>query len=262
MRQLFPVAIDPVDPVDVYGDQPDPGPFVRLNMIASVDGATTLTGLSGGLGGPGDHRVFMALRSLADAVLVAAGTVRAEGYGPAVLPADVQDVRRVRGQAPVPPIAVVSRSAQLDWEAPFFTAAAARPIVITVAGAPAEARARAAEVAHVVLAGNDDVDLTRAVGALAERGFSAVLAEGGPTFNAQLALTGLLDELCLTLSPRLVAGDARRILAGPALPVPLDLVPLTVCEEGGFLFLRFGVQRPGGVTAAGASAKAAPGGAP
>jgi riboflavin biosynthesis pyrimidine reductase len=243
VRQVFPVTIDPVDPVDVYGDRSDRRPFVRLNMIASVDGATTVAGLSGGLGGPGDHRVFMTLRSLADAVLVAAGTVRAEGYGPAVLPADVQEVRRARGQAPLPPIAVVSRSLQLDWETPFFTAATIRPIVVTAAGAPAEARGRAEEVADVVLAGDDDVDLTRAVGALAERGFSAVLAEGGPGFNDQLALAGLLDELCLTLSPRLVGGDARRILAGPALPVPLGLVLLAVCEEDGFLFLRFGVQR-------------------
>ncbi len=79
VRQLLPVAIDPVDPVDVYRDSPGRTPSVRLNMIASADGATTLAGLSGGLGGPADHQVFMALRSLADAVLVAAGTVRAEG---------------------------------------------------------------------------------------------------------------------------------------------------------------------------------------
>jgi riboflavin biosynthesis pyrimidine reductase len=263
MRQVFPVVIDPVDPVDVYRDRPGAGPFLRLNMIASVDGATALAGLSGGLGGAADHRVFMALRSLADAVLVAAGTMRAEGYGPAVLPPEIREARRARGQAPVPPIAVVSRSCNLDWESPFFTAATVTPIVVTVAAAPAGARARAGEVADVVLAGDDDVDLARAVDALAERGFSSVLAEGGPSFNGQLAGAGLLDELCLTLSPWLVGGEARRILAGPALPVPLPVAPASVCEEDGFLFLRFAVPQtrastaqtvPPGRTASGSSA--------
>ncbi|MBA2471912.1 MAG: dihydrofolate reductase family protein, partial [Pseudonocardiales bacterium] len=81
MRQLLPVAADPVDPAVVYADLPvaQGRPSVRLNMIASLDGAATVDGLSGGLGGPADHRVFAALRELADVVLVAAGTVRAEG---------------------------------------------------------------------------------------------------------------------------------------------------------------------------------------
>jgi riboflavin biosynthesis pyrimidine reductase len=163
-----------------------------------------------------------------------------------VLPADVQGARRARGQAPVPPIAVVSRSGRLDWESPFFTAATVRPIVVTVAAAPAQVRSRAAEVAEVVLAGDDDVDLPRALAALAERGFSSVLAEGGPSFNSQLAAARLLDELCLTLSPHLVGGDARRILTGAPLPVPLTVEPRSICEEDGFLFLRYAVRpKPG-----------------
>ena len=116
MRQLIPEPVDPVEPLDVYRDLPvvEGRPAVRLNMIASVDGATAVEGRSGALGGPADRRVFAALRSLADIVLVAAGTVRAEHYGPAALP-----------------IAVVSGSLRLDWEAPFFTAATHRPMVVT-----------------------------------------------------------------------------------------------------------------------------------
>jgi riboflavin biosynthesis pyrimidine reductase len=114
MRQLFPSPVDPVDPADVYGDPPRTGPGgrpgVRLNMIASVDGATTVAGVSGGLGGGADHELSALLRSLADVVLVAAGTVRAEGYGPSRVP-----------------VAVVTRSCRLDWESPFFTAPVARP---------------------------------------------------------------------------------------------------------------------------------------
>jgi hypothetical protein len=99
MRRLFPDPLDPVDPGDVYGDPPRTGPGgrpgVRLNMIASVDGATTVARVSGGLGGGADHDLFGLLRSLADVVLVAAGTARAEGYGPSRVPVAVAGDRDV-----------------------------------------------------------------------------------------------------------------------------------------------------------------------
>src|SRR5205823_5553237 len=99
-------AVDDVDPADVYADLPvgEGRPSVRLNMISSLDGATTLKGVSGGLGSAGDKRVFGILRSLADVVLVAAGTVRAEHYGPSTIP-----------------VAVVTHTAHLDWDSPFFS---------------------------------------------------------------------------------------------------------------------------------------------
>ena len=124
---MLPRAADLVDPAVVYADLPVASgrPAVRLNMIASLDGAATVDGLSGGLGGPADHRVFAALRELADVVLVAAGTVRAERYGPAKVP-----------------LAIVTRSCALDLDAPLF-AEGARPIVITVATAPPAAVAAA-----------------------------------------------------------------------------------------------------------------------
>jgi riboflavin biosynthesis pyrimidine reductase len=244
VRQLYPVAADPVDPSDVYGTAPRVSgrPGVRLNMIASVDGATSVDGLSGALGGPGDRRVFFALRSVADVVLVAAGTMRAEGYGPAELPTEIRDARQRAGQTPVPAIAVVSRSCNLDWQTPFFTAATVRPVILTVADAPVDHRSRAAEVADVVTAGEHDVDLGRALDAIGERGARSVLAEGGPSLNAQLAGAGLLDELCLTLSPSVVGGAAKRIVTGPALDPTSSLELRSVCEEDGYLFLRYGVQ--------------------
>jgi riboflavin biosynthesis pyrimidine reductase len=247
VRQLFPVAADPVDPSDVYGAAPRASgrPGVRLNMIASVDGATSVDGLSGALGGPGDRRVFLALRSVADVVLVAAGTMRAEGYGPAELPSEICEARQRAGQTPVPAIAVVSRTCNLDWQTPFFTAATARPMILTVADASEERRSRAAEVADVVIAGEHDVDLRRALDAIGERGARSVLAEGGPTLNAQLAGAGLLDELCLTLSPSIVGGAAKRIVTGPALDPRSSLKLRSVCEEEGYLFLRYGIDGAG-----------------
>jgi riboflavin biosynthesis pyrimidine reductase len=245
VRQLFPIARHTVDPSDVYGDPPRAAdrPGVRLNMIASVDGATAVEGRSGTLGGAADHAVFFAMRSAADVVLVAAGTVRAEGYGPAELSAETQDARQRRGQMPVPPIAVVSRTCNLDWQTPFFTAARVRPIIVTVSEAPEHQRSRASDVADVVIAGERDVDLRRALDAIGERGARAVLAEGGPSLNAQLAGGGLLDELCLTLSPSMVGGDSRRIVTGPALDPRSTLELRSVCEDDGFLFLRYQTDR-------------------
>jgi riboflavin biosynthesis pyrimidine reductase len=224
MRQLLPFPRDPVDPATVYDDLPstEARPTVRLNMIASIDGATAVAGLSGGLGGPADRALFAVLRSQADVVLVAAGTVRAERYGPSNVP-----------------VAVISRSCSLDWDSPFFTAAIAPPIVVTVAEAPTLERKKAADLADVIIAGERDVDLAAALGALAERGYARVLAEGGPTLNGQLAVAGLLDELCLTVSPLLAGGDAKRILAGPALVPGSGWRLHSLCEQDGFLFLRY-----------------------
>ena len=224
MRQLFPESIDAVEPLEVYRDLPvvEGRPAVRLNMIGSVDGATAVDGRSGGLGGPADRKVFAALRSLADVVLVAAGTVRTENYGPGQLP-----------------IAVVSGSLRLDWDAPFFTAATHRPIVITAGRAPAESLQQAEVVADVLVAGDAEVDLGQAVAQLGERGLAHVLAEGGPSFNGTLAAAGLLDELCLTVAPVLVSGAAKRIVAGPPLQPPPDMQLRSLCEEDGYLFLRY-----------------------
>jgi riboflavin biosynthesis pyrimidine reductase len=224
MRQLLPIPIDPVDPAGIYADLPRSAhrPAVRLNMIASIDGATAVGDVSGGLGGPADKHVFGVLRSLADVVLVAAGTVRAEQYGPSAVP-----------------IAVVTRTAELDWQSPFFTMAMARPIVLTVDDAPAENLCRAANVADVIVVGSGGVDFGRALGELGARGHHHVLAEGGPTLNGQLALAGVIDELCLTLSPKLAAGSAKRILAGPDLPTPTPLELHSLLEDDGYLFLRY-----------------------
>ena len=109
--------------------------------------------------------------------------------------------------------------------------------MITVAEAPVLERKKAADRADVIVAGDRDVHLASALDALAARGFAAVLAEGGPSLNGQLATAGLLDELCLTMSPRLVGGDAKRILAGPAVVTRREWQLRSLCEQDGFLCL-------------------------
>lgn len=241
MRPLFPGAAVPADPAVVYGDWPAPSgrPGVRVNMIASADGASAVDGTSGGLGGPADRRIYLLLRSLADVALVGAGTVRAEGYGAPALPSELVAAREARGQAPLPRLAVVSRSCDLPWDASLFTSPASRPFVVTVAAAPDDRRARAARVADVVVAGEEIADLERALVALGEAGARAVLCEGGPGLNGQLLRAGLVDELCLTVAPMLVAGAAGRIATGPPLVPPVGLELASALEEDGFLFLRY-----------------------
>jgi riboflavin biosynthesis pyrimidine reductase len=241
MRLLYPHFEDVVDPAEIYADLPSAvgRPSVRLNMIVSVDGGTSWNGVSGGLGGPADKALFAVMRTLPDVVLVASGTMRAEHYGPAVLPPDAQDARRARGQQPVPPIAVVSQRCAFDWESDFFTAATAQPFVITASSADAANVARAREVAEVIIAGDELVDLRVAVGDLGGRGVEHILAEGGPTLNGELATAGLLDEVCVSLAPLLASGDAKRIIAGSTLEQLERLRLRSILEDDDYLFLRY-----------------------
>ena len=246
MRALLPVARSVVDLVEAYAlpsDAASDRPFVRCNMISSLDGAVTVEGRSRLLGGPADRKVFQTLRALADVVLVGAGTVRAEGYGPVRVSPELRAGRQERGQSPVPPIAVVTGAGNLDWSSPFFTQAEARPIVFTSAAIDPRVRRRGEEVADVVVAGDERVDPRSALGHLDALGLRSVLLEGGPGLNAEVAHAGLLDELCLTIAPRMVAGSGPRVLAGPELPTPLDLEPVHLLEEDGFLFSRLAVRR-------------------
>jgi riboflavin biosynthesis pyrimidine reductase len=242
VRQLFPDPLEDVDPLAVYG-RLEPlasgRPAVRVNMIASVDGASSAGGLSGALGGPADRALLRTLRSLADVILVGAATARAEHYGPARLGEKARARRLELGIPEVPAIAIITRSCLLDWESPFFTDAEQRPIVVTVASAREADRHRAAEVADVVLAGDTDVEGGLALAALSERGAGNVLMEGGPSLIGQLAAADLIDELCVTVSPTLLSGDARRILTGAPLDPGIQLDLASVLYDDRFLFLRY-----------------------
>lgn len=210
-----------------------------LNMVASVDGAAAVDGLSGDLGGEADREVFLALRGLPDAIMAASGTVKAEDYGPARPSGTVRAERRSRGQSEVPPIAVVTGSVGLDWEHRFFTEAEARPLVITTEDADANRVSRARAVADVIAVGSGSVDLTRAMKILDKRGIALLLVEGGPSLNGQLLQEGLVDELHLTLAPALVSGDAIRISRGPALAESYGLALSGALQDGNTLFLRY-----------------------
>jgi riboflavin biosynthesis pyrimidine reductase len=170
-------------------------PWVVLSMVSTVDGAIALDGVSGGLGNPTDQAVFLHTRRSADAVLVGAETVRAEGYRP--LPAHQTMV-------------VVSASGEL--------------------GATGEALSAAG---NTLVVSGDIGDIVRSIEG------DVCSLEGGPSLNGQVLAAGLVDEICLTLSPRLVAGDASRLARGPAAdPTTWALAHVCTADDG-FLFLRY-----------------------
>lgn len=212
------------------------GPWLRANMVASLDGAASYAGKVSPLGSEVDQRVLSLLRGLSDVVIVGANTVRVEGYGP-IPPRDSwRDIRQ--GRPPAPPLAIVSARLDLDFDAPVFADAYVRPILITCESAPAERRKAAERSADVIVCGGLIADLRQALDALAERGFTRQLSEGGPRLLAEIAGAGRLDELCLTLSPRIVAGNGPRITNGPLIEdLPMRLA--NVFEEDGFLFTRY-----------------------
>ena len=242
VRQLLPEPAE-IDPAaaHVAASRPAPvgRPWVLVNMVASVDGATAVDGVSGGLGGPADKVVFSAIRSVADVILVAAGTVRAEGYGPPRTSAPRREERVARGQAPSPRLAVVTRSLDLDPSAAMFADAGERPIVFTVVDAPAAPRAALEQVAEVVTMGDHDVDLGAVLADLGGRSAHVVLVEGGPGFNGQLVAAGLVDELDVSLAPLLVGGTSARLAHGAlsAPPRAMDLAHLW--EADGVIFARY-----------------------
>jgi riboflavin-specific deaminase-like protein len=243
MRQLLPVPIDEVDPEEAYGaderSAPAGRPWVVTNMIASVDGAANLYGRSGDLGGPADRAVFSALRSAPDVILVGAGTVRAEGYGPPRTTTERQIRRVARGQEPFPRIAVVTNRLELDLTSPLFTESPNRPLVVTSNRPSPARRDEVSLVADVVVAGDDQVDLGAALAALAALGVRVVLCEGGPSLDGQLVAAGLLDEVCVTIAPLLAGGTASRIMHGPPPERPEGLRLDRVLEQDGTLLLRY-----------------------
>lgn len=212
--------------------------LVRMNFVSSIDGAATVRGRSAGLGGDTDRAIMQVLRALCDVVLVGAGTVRAEGYGGTQVEGADAALRRDRGLPPQPRLAVVSRALDLDPSHAFFAEAVTRPLVVTCADSPADVREALSRVADVIVAGEASVDLSAALDALADLGLRHVLSEGGPHLFGSLFAAGLVDEMCLTLSPRLVGGDAGRIMRG-APEAPRDMHLKHALEDDGWLFLRY-----------------------
>jgi 5-amino-6-(5-phosphoribosylamino)uracil reductase len=210
-------------------------------MVSSVDGsASGPDGRSGSISSSTDQTVFGVLRNLADVVLVGAGTVRAEGYGPPEVRDDFQERRLAAGQSPAPVLAIVTRSGDLGPRQDRLVADPAT-LVVTTADADLGALRGRFGPARVIVAGADELDPEVLTDQLAARGLRRVEVEGGPALLGRFIATGRLDELCLTLSPLALAGGGPRIASGGEGRQRMRLAHLI--ESGDSLFGRWLVQR-------------------
>lgn len=242
MRLLLPEArpIEVEDLLDLY-DCADSS-FLRAGFVLATDGGVVADGSSRPLRSCADEAVFHALRAVADAVVVGAGTVRTERYGPVRPRPAGRAWRAAHGRTACPPLVIVSRSLDLDPGSPCFHGPV---VVVTCEATDPVRRGRLAEVAEIVVAGVDEVDLPAAVVALHDRGLSRLLCEGGPRLLTGLVQAGLVDELCLTLTP-LLLGAAPQLLSTPlAIPVRLQLRSLVDGEDGVLLARYATVPDPG-----------------
>ena len=232
----------------------DERPFVAVNMVASVDGRAVVDGAASALGGPLDRSLMRRIRAAADCVLVGAGTLRAEGYDATVGPEE--SVARQRdGLPPQPLAAVVTLSGDLPLRRGFFRVAGQRPLVLTSVAAAEAHRERfdaLREVAEVSALPGDGARLpaSAVLSALRARyGVRRLLVEGGPSLVGDLFAADLVDQLFLTISPRVVGGDEQTIVDTLfRLQPPRQLSLVSAAADRGFLFLRYEVRRQ--VTAA------------
>ena len=225
----------------------DTRPWVSFNFVSSLDGAASLDGRSGGLGNEEDQRIFKLLRRHADVILLGAQTVRAEGYAGELLDAQAQRWRTEHGKPAHPAFAIVSGRLDLDPASELFSAAPVRPLIFTTKASPAERRAALEDVADVVAVGDEILDVGLMIADLAARGLPKIHSEGGPHLFGSFQEAGRVDELCLTLSPLLVGGQAPRIAAslsaGTAGSGPEGMALAHVLASGSMLFLRYLARR-------------------
>ncbi len=180
-------------------------PYIRVNMVSSLDGAVAVEGKAGGLGSTADLKVFELLRELAEVILVGAGTVRVENYNGARRP--------TRGRDTYPPIAVVSGSAALDTDSLLFTDTFVPPLILTLKSTPKRCRDRLREAGgEIVLL--EQLTPQAIIDELHRRGLHRVLCEGGPTLLGNFHEADAVDELCLTVAPLITGGGAGRITSG------------------------------------------------
>jgi riboflavin-specific deaminase-like protein len=220
-------------------------PYVMLNMVSSVDGRATLGGRSGALGGEADKQLFHGLRTVVDAVMAGAGTVRAERYRRLVRDEGARKMRHERGLAQEPLACIVSGRLALSDEVPLLADPQARVAIVTASEAslPQECRA---DIQYVRAAREGVLDLPGAMSQLRERfAIGTLLCEGGPHLNSHLLAEGLVDELFLSVSPKLAGGDSMsetlRIVSGPQLDPPAALELIGAVEHESHLFLRYRV---------------------
>lgn len=215
-------------------------PWVQTNFVSSADGAVSVDEVSEGLSHPADKRIFLLGRDLCDVVLVGGGTVRAENYRGARTTGERAERRARHGLAPVPPIAVVTGSANLDPAAPLFTDTRVPPILFVSERAPVDKITALTQAgADIVVAGEQTVDVRQVMTELRRRGLFRVNCEGGPALFGDLIANDLVDQLCLTVAPLLAGAGAGRIVSGSPSASPRRMDLASILSEDGYTMHRY-----------------------
>ena len=205
-------------------------PYVLLNMISTADGRATIEGRSGPIGNRADRELFHGLRRSVDAVMAGAGTMRAERYGRMIRAEASRRWRSERGLSPEPLAVIVSARLALPPDLPLLACADARIVILTPSAASLPAHA--ATVEYVRASRDGSLDLAQALEELRARfGVRTLLCEGGPHLNSHLLLAGVVDELFLSLAPKL-AGDPPAAADEPGVPAGPG-TPGAVTQSGG-----------------------------
>jgi riboflavin-specific deaminase-like protein len=244
MQLLYPDA-RPTSPAELatglrLGDKaPSDRPYLVLNMVSSLDGKATLDWRTKGLSTELDRELFHRLRTQGDAIMVGAGTVRAERYGRMAKNEELRSAREAEGLAADPLAVIVSARLDLPADLPMFGEAAQRVVIAT----HSDAELPETEAEIVYERSGDDLPLLMA--RLREQhGVRSVVCEGGPTLNSHLFAAGLVDELWLTLNPKVLGGAAAfTIVAGRELVDPAELEAISIAQGGGDLFTRWQIRR-------------------
>jgi riboflavin-specific deaminase-like protein len=246
LNRIHPDRAGPLDPAEAISGlgwnalAPDDRPYLALNMVATADGKAAVEGRTRAISSETDRAIFHNLRTQADAVMVGAGTVGTEGYGPIVKNDELRAKREREGMAPDPLAVIVSGSLNVRADVPLLQDPGSRVVILT--RSEAELEGVAAQVEYLRSA-SDPFDPRPLLGVLrSEQGVRSILCEGGPTLNESLLLHGLVDELFLTVTPVLAGGAAAlTIVAGTPLPELVSLDLLWALEEDGELYLRYKV---------------------
>lgn len=209
-------------------------PLVAMNFVATVDGRATIAGRSGPIGSDTDTAMLAGLRTRFDAVMIGAATMRVERYGRLASKQETRERREGAGLPPEPLMVLISGRLDLPWDAPLFTEGGEVLIFTAADTEPPETASSVEVVRH-----EGAVNLAEAMRHLRrEHGIRALLSEGGPHVHEQMQADGLVDDLFLTISPKLSGGEALRIVEGP-LPEIVDLELAWLLEEDGELFARY-----------------------
>jgi 2,5-diamino-6-(ribosylamino)-4(3H)-pyrimidinone 5'-phosphate reductase len=220
-----------IHPRPLLGEPSQDGrPYLALNMVATIDGRAAVNGSAVGIGSPADKHLMRELRAEADVVLHGAGTVRADPLS-ARVPVEMVQQRLNRGLSAQPLGAIITRSGNLPRQHPYYES---KTVIYITSDNSATVDAKEVEVCRVE-------SVKAAVEDLRQRGAKRILCEGGPTLNTALLKDGLVDEIFLTIAPKILGGeDPLTIVKGPSLgTIHLELRSLV--ERDGELFLKYGV---------------------